>query len=110
MRAGSKPKQTTRGWGLLVEWRDGTSTWVDLKYVKEANPIELAVYAVANKIEKQPDFALWVPYVLKKHERIIGKARSKFTSWLMNATMCGGCGQSAKLPPLHHPRHQPWHS
>ena len=46
-----KCKKTTRGWQLLVKWKDGTSTWMDLKDVKEANLIELAEHAVANQIE-----------------------------------------------------------
>ena len=35
-------KKTTRGWHLLVNWRDGTSYWVTLKDLKQSNPIELA--------------------------------------------------------------------
>ena len=36
------PKITTRGWKLLVEWRDGQTSWIDLKDLKESNPIENA--------------------------------------------------------------------
>ena len=57
-----KYRPTTRIWKVLVEWRDETTTWMDLKYVKEASPIELAEYAVANKIYYDPDFAWWVHY------------------------------------------------
>ena len=28
------PKVTTRGWKLLVEWRDGQTSWIDLKDLK----------------------------------------------------------------------------
>ena len=28
------PKKTTQGWDLLVEWKDGTSSWITLKYSK----------------------------------------------------------------------------
>ena len=52
-----KCKPTTRSWKVLVEWKDETTTWMDLKDVKEASPIELAEYAVANKIYDEPDFA-----------------------------------------------------
>ena len=52
-----KCKLTTRGWQVLVEWRDETTTWMDMKDVKEASPIELAEYAVANHIENEPSFA-----------------------------------------------------
>ena len=51
---------------------------MDLKDVKEASPIELAEYAVANKIDKEPAFAWWVPYTLKKRQRIISKVKAKY--------------------------------
>ena len=54
------PKTTTKGWELLVQWRDGTSDWISLKHLKESNPIELAEYAVANRIQEEPAFKWWV--------------------------------------------------
>jgi hypothetical protein len=36
------PKRTTRGWDLLVEWKDGASDWVPLRDLKDSNPVELA--------------------------------------------------------------------
>ena len=63
---------------MLVEWKDETTTWVDLKDVKEANPVELAEYAVASQIDDEPAFAWWVPYVLRKRERIISKTNAKY--------------------------------
>jgi hypothetical protein len=62
----SKPKMTTRGWKLLVEWRDGNMSWVALKDMKESYPIETAEYAVANKIVHEPAFAWWVPETLRQ--------------------------------------------
>ena len=47
---------TTQGWDLLVEWHDGTTSWVPLKDLKESNPVEVAAYAVANKITDEPAF------------------------------------------------------
>ncbi len=52
------PRITTHGWDLQVEWRDGSTTWEPLPEWKESNPIEVAQYAVANKIAKEPAFAL----------------------------------------------------
>ena len=52
-----KGKSTTRGWQVLVEWKDETTTWMNLKDVKEANPVELAEYAVASGIDDEPAFA-----------------------------------------------------
>jgi hypothetical protein len=36
------PKATTRGWSLLVSWKDGSSDWMPLKYLKDSYPIQIA--------------------------------------------------------------------
>jgi hypothetical protein len=69
-------RMTTKGWRLLVEWKDGLTDWLPLKDLKESYPVQVAEYAVANKIAEQPVFAWWVPYVLRKRERIIQKVKS----------------------------------
>ena len=43
-------KRMTRGWKLLVEWKDGSVDWVPLKDLKQSNPVELAEYSVVNEI------------------------------------------------------------
>ena len=50
-------RQTTVGWTFLCEWRDGTSSWVTLKVLKESTPIEVAEYATAIQIQDDPAFA-----------------------------------------------------
>jgi hypothetical protein len=58
-------KLTTRGWNLLVSWKDDSTHWIPLKALKESNPIEMANnLAVANKISEEPVFAWWVQDVL----------------------------------------------
>jgi hypothetical protein len=42
----SKPKITTKGWFLLVEWRNQFTSWEKLKDLKAPNPVEVAEYAV----------------------------------------------------------------
>jgi hypothetical protein len=74
-------KKTTRGWYLLVNWKDNTSDWVSLKDLKQSNPVELAEYAVRNKISDEPAFSLWVTDVLRKRNRIISKIKGKY--WRM---------------------------
>jgi hypothetical protein len=64
-------KRTTKGWQLCVQWRDGTTTWERLAELKESNPVEVAEYSVAVGIDSMPAFKWWVPYTLKKRERII---------------------------------------
>jgi len=71
-------KCTTKGWECLIQWKDGTTTWSKLKDVKDSYPIELAEYAVANQLSHYPVFAWWVPYVLKKRDRIVSKIKSKY--------------------------------
>lgn len=77
---GSNPsvKRTTKGWKLLVQWRDGTSTWTPLKDLKESNPVQVAEYAMANQILSEPAFAWWVKDVLRRRDRIIAKVKSKY--------------------------------
>ncbi|KAL7533508.1 hypothetical protein ACHAWF_004526, partial [Thalassiosira exigua] len=63
---------------MLVEWKDGTSLWMPLRDVKEASPVELAEYAVAMDLDKEPALAWWVDYLLRKRKMIIKKAKSKY--------------------------------
>jgi hypothetical protein len=72
------PKTTTKGWKLLCQWKDGSSDWIDLKHLKESNPIELAEYAVANRIQEEPAFKWWVPETLRTRNRIIGKVKKRY--------------------------------
>jgi len=71
-------KRTMKGWDICLEWRDGTTSWLPLKDMKEANPLELAEYAVANKLEEEPAFAWWVPDTLRQRNRIISKLKTKY--------------------------------
>jgi hypothetical protein len=42
-------KQTTVGWELDVEWKDGSTSWLPLKEIKETNIVDVAQYAVDNQ-------------------------------------------------------------
>ena len=70
-------RTTTKGWHFLVQWRDGTESWVALKELKESNPVEVADYAEAANIIHEPALAWWAPYTLKKRERIISAVKSR---------------------------------
>jgi hypothetical protein len=72
------PQINTRGWDLQVEWRDGSTTWIPLSELKESNPIEVAEYAVANIIAKEPAFAWWVRKALSKWDQIIKKVKARY--------------------------------
>ena len=71
-------KETTIGWEMLVQWKDQSTTWVSLKDMKDAYPVQVAEYAVSTRISEEPAFAWWVPYTLRKRNRIISKLKSKY--------------------------------
>ncbi|KAI2500399.1 Reverse transcriptase (RNA-dependent DNA polymerase) [Fragilaria crotonensis] len=71
-------KKTTRGWKICVEWKDGSTSWERLADLKESNPVELADYAVAQGIDNEPAFAWWVPYTLKRRNRIIAAVNNRY--------------------------------
>ena len=73
-------RKTTVGWDVLINWKDGSQQWIALKDVKNAYPVQLAEYAVANRISEEPAFAWWVPHTLKKRNRIISKVKASY--WL----------------------------
>ena len=77
---GRKPKNVkTKGWDFLVKWRDGSKSWLPLCDHKESNLIDVAEYALANKITKEPAFAWWTPHALKKRDSIIMAVRQRAT-------------------------------
>ncbi len=73
-------KKTTKGWELLIKWKDGSTNWFSLKDIKQAYPAEVAEYAAGNQIEHMPAFAWWVPWVTKHKGHILGKLKIKY--WL----------------------------
>ncbi len=76
----SHPRRTTKGWQLCVKWKDGSHSWEHLKdlKLKESNPVEVAEYAVLNKISSEPAFVWWVPYTIKKKERILSRVATRY--------------------------------
>ena len=64
-------KKTTRVWKIKIQWKDGSTSWKQLRDVKESVPVTLAEYATTVGIATQPAFAWWVPYTLKKHSQIV---------------------------------------
>ena len=80
IQAGSNKnlRKTTKGWDLCVEWKDGSTTWERLADLKESNPIEVAEYAVSKSLQDEPAFLWWVPYVLKRRERIVSAVNKRY--------------------------------
>jgi hypothetical protein len=69
-------RMSTAGWKLLIQWRDGSETWVPLKDMKESHPVETAEFSRARGIDDEVAFACWVPYTLHKGDVIISAIKS----------------------------------
>ena len=77
-KTGRKRKRlTTKGWSFLVQWKDGTQSWLLLKDMKESYPVEVAEYAIAKSIATEPAFDWWVPFTLRKRDRVIMAVNSR---------------------------------
>ena len=49
-----KKLHTTRGWKLCVQWKNGSSSWVSLKDIKNGYPVETAHYTIKNHLQDVP--------------------------------------------------------
>ena len=76
-RGQQRLRKTTVGWKLLVLWKDGTEQWVPLADMKASHPVEVAELAKSRDIQDEPAFKWWVPYTLKKRDRIIASVTSR---------------------------------
>jgi hypothetical protein len=75
-------RKSVAGWKLLVSWKDGSQQWIPLSIMKESNPVDVAEYAKSVGIADEPAFHWWVPYTIRKRDRIIAavSARVKRTT------------------------------
>ena len=71
-------KQTTKGWWLLVELKNGSTEYVKLKDLKESNPIQVAEYARDNGLLEEPAFAWWAPWTLKQIRRTLKAMQTRY--------------------------------
>jgi hypothetical protein len=71
-------KCTTQGWDHKCKLGDGTMTWIPLKDLKDSMPVQVAEYAIANKIAKEPAYAWWVQDILRHSNWIIGKVKTRY--------------------------------
>jgi hypothetical protein len=73
------PRRTTKGYQLCVKWKDGSTSWEHLKDMKEAYPIHVAEFAMAQGIQDLPGFRWWVPHTITRKNRIISNIKTRFT-------------------------------
>jgi hypothetical protein len=69
--------QTTQGWNILVQWANDTCQWIELKILKESNPVQVADCVRAHSIGEEPAFSWWVPYIFRKRDVIISAVNSR---------------------------------
>ena len=72
------PQKTTKGWQLCILWKDGSISWEKLASMKDSFPVEVAKYVEAQGIDHEPAFSWWVPYILKKRDRIIVAVNKRY--------------------------------
>ena len=70
-------KITTKGWKIKVQWEVGCKSWIPFHVIQGFNPIEIAEFAIANNLDKEPTFVWWVHLVLRKTTSFIKKLRQK---------------------------------
>ena len=70
-------RATTVGWSFLIRWGDESTQWVDLKVLKESNPVQVGEYVISRGIQNEPAFAWWVPYVMRKRDVIVSAVKSR---------------------------------
>ena len=74
-------RHTTSGWSLNILWKDGKTQWIPLSLMKESHPIETAEFAISRGIEDEPAFAWWVPFVVRKRDKIIASLSTRATHY-----------------------------
>ena len=70
-------RHSTKGWSFHIKWGYGATLWVDLKYLKETNPVDIAEYATDHGNQDEPSFAWWLPYTLRKKDVIVSAVSSR---------------------------------
>ena len=71
-------RRTTKGWKLCIAWVDGSTSWESLSNMKDSFPVQVAEYAVAQKLQDIPAFAWRVPETLKRKQRMIKAIKTRY--------------------------------
>ena len=72
-----RTRKSTAGWQLLIAWKNGSEEWIPLSIMKQSNPCDVAEYAESVGIAHEPAFSWWVPYTLRKRDRIISAVNAR---------------------------------
>ena len=69
---------STQGLKLCILWKDGSTSWENLKDMKHGFPVQTAEYAASRRLQDLPAFNWWVKHTLKKKEQIIKAVRTRY--------------------------------
>ncbi len=70
-------RRTTKWYYLCVRWKDGSTSWEPLTDMKESYPTQVAAFAISQGIHDLPGFKWWVPYSLKRKNRILSAIKTR---------------------------------
>jgi hypothetical protein len=70
-------RKDLNGWEFLVRWKDSGEQWIPLKILKESNPVDVAEFVKSRGLLDEVAFRWWVPYTLKKRDRIVSAVTSR---------------------------------
>ena len=56
---------TTKGWDLLIKWKDGLESRIILTNLKKYNTLDIAEYTTSDLIDKESAFAQWIKWEMK---------------------------------------------
>jgi hypothetical protein len=79
-------RKMTTGLQLCCQWMDGSTSWEAVRDLKESHLVQVAENAKTHTIDHEPAFNWWVPYVLKKWDRIISLVKNAIPDTLNGRT------------------------
>jgi hypothetical protein len=72
------PHRTTKGIKLCIKWKDGSTSWENLKDLKESYPLQVAEFALSQQLTELPAFSWWVKDMLKCKEMFIKAVKTRY--------------------------------
>jgi hypothetical protein len=60
-------------------WQDGSTTWHALSDIKNFFPVQLAEYAIHNKLENEPVFWWWIKSTMHHKEHFLKAVKSRYS-------------------------------
>lgn len=69
---------STNVWKLCILWKDGSTSWEELKSMKHGFPVQTAEYAGSRGLQDLPAFNWWVKHTLKKKDSIIKAVHTRY--------------------------------